>query len=107
MSISKSSRNSFTHQLRRGCTIGALLVLGTTLPAYADGPDVETRIHFSWSDLVPDFLLQLFDGAASGPASDLQSVATRSETDTEIESEPPAPLTSTEPAKTRKRSAEK
>lgn len=102
-----SNYTSFSHQLRRGCAIGALLVLGTTLPAYADRPDVETRIHFSWSDLVPDFLLQLFDGAASEPASDLQSVATRSETDTEIEVEPPDPLAGTEPAKTRKGSAQK
>lgn len=107
MSISKSSRTSFSHQLRRGCAIGALLFLGTTLPAYADGPDVETRIHFSWSELVPDFLLQLFDEVAPEPASDWQNINTRSETDTEIEAEPPAPLTGTEPAKTRKDPAQK
>lgn len=107
MAILKSSHNSFSSQLRRGCVIGALLVLGTTLPAYGIGPDVETRIPFSWSDLVPDFLLQLFDGAASEPGSDLQSVATRSETDTEIEVEPPDPLSGTEPAKTRKDVAQK
>ena len=107
MSISKSNRNSFAYQFRRGCAIGALLVLGTTLPAYGDGPDVETRDLFSWGDLVPAFLLEMFGSTSSEPSSDLQSVSTRSETDTEIEVEPPDPFAGTEPAKTRNDSAAK
>lgn len=105
MSHSKSSRTSFSQQLRRGCAIGVLLVLGTTLPAYGAGPDVETQIVFSWSDLVPDFLLVIFGSTESDPAWDLLNINSRSETDSEIEVQPP--FTSTEPAKTRKDSAQK
>lgn len=107
MSQSKSSRTPFSQQLRRGCAIGALLILGAALPAYGDGPGVETRIPYSWGNLVPDFLLQIFGSTDSDPNSDLQSESTRSETDSEIEVQPPAPLTGTEPAKTRKGSTQK